>query len=258
MTLRVVLVRTYNPGNLGAAARAAKNFGAEIALLGPRTPLDHPDAAAFASGAEDLLRRVKILSAWGELIGSAESLVAMSSLRGRVSRGLPPPTTFEEISSSLRRGRRVALVFGPERGGLTTEELRACDFRLQIRTSEEFPTLNLAQSVAIALALLYPFEAPRRSRGTTSAKSEAATAREMRRLLTSFKEILSSAGYPGRGRSQEVLAEIESFLRRGRPTSREVTLFLGAFAALSRALSVGRPPQTSSASASRARSVMNL
>lgn len=236
MRLRVVLVRTHNPGNLGAAARAAKNFGAEIVLLGPRIPLDHPDAVAFASGAEDLLRRVKTLSAWGDLLRSAESLVAMTSLRGRVSRGLPPPTTFEEISSSLRRGRRVALVFGPERGGLTTEELQRCDARLRIETQPDFPTLNLAQSVAVALALLHPFEAPRRRRGPTGAKDEAATTRETRRLLDSFRETLSSAGYPGRGHSKEVLAEIESFLKRGRPTSREVTLLLGAFAALSRAL----------------------
>jgi len=236
MTLRIVLVRTHNPGNLGAAARAAKNFGAEIVLLGPRAPLDHPDAVAFASGAEDLLRRVKTLSAWGDLLGSAENLVAMTSLRGRVSRGLPPPITFEEISSSLRRGRRVTLVFGPERGGLTTEELRRCDARLTIPTAAALPTLNVAQAVVAALALLYPFEAPRRRRGTPNPDEKSAPARDVRRLLDSFKDTLSSAGYPGRGHSKEVLAEIESFLKRGRPTSREVTLLLGAFAALSRAL----------------------
>jgi len=238
MTLSVVLVRTHNPGNLGAAARAAKNFGAELLLLQPHAEISHGDAIAFASGAEDFLRKANVAAAWSDLLDRADTLVAMSSLRGRVSRGLPPPITFEEISSSLRRGRRVALVFGPERGGLTTEELRACDSRLRIQTSTEFPTLNLAQSVAIALASLFPFEAPRRRRGTTSAKSEAATAREMRRLLTSFKETLSSAGYPGRGHSKEVLAEIDSYLKRGRPTSREVTLLLGALGALARALGI--------------------
>jgi TrmH family RNA methyltransferase len=236
MTLRIVLVRTHNPGNLGAAARAAKNFGAEIALLGPRTPPDHPDAVAFASGAEDLLRKMKTLAEWDDVANQADDVIALSSLRGRVSRGLPPPITFEEISSSLRRGRRVALVFGPERGGLTTEELRQCDSRLTIPTAAALPTLNVAQAVVAALALLHPFEAPRRRRGNTGAGNEAATVKEMRRLLTSFKETLSSAGYPGRGHSKEVLAEIESFLKRGRPTSREVTLLLGAFAALSRAV----------------------
>jgi TrmH family RNA methyltransferase len=236
MTLRVVLVRTHNPGNLGAAARAAKNFGAELLLLQPRADVLHPDAVAFASGAEDLLRRVKTLAEWDDAAVRADDVIALSSLRGRVSRGLPPPTTFEEICSSLRRSRRVALVFGPERGGLTTEELRRCDARLRIEAREEFPTLNLAQSVAIALARLFPFEAPRRSRGAPKPEGAPAPSSDVRRLLTSFKETLSSAGYPGRGHSKEVLAEIESFLRRGKPTSREVTLLLGALAALGRSL----------------------
>jgi tRNA/rRNA methyltransferase len=238
MTLRVVLVRTHNPGNLGAAARAAKNFGAELLLLQPRAEISHGDAIAFASGAEDFLRKANVVAAWSDLLDRADTLVAMSSLRGRVSRGLPPPITFEEISSSLRRGRRVALVFGPERGGLTTEELRRCDARLTIPTAVALPTLNVAQAVVAALALLYPFEAPRRSRGAPKPEEQPARACDVRRLLTSFKETLSSAGYPGRGRSKEVLAEIESYLKRGRPTSREVTLLLGALGALARALGV--------------------
>jgi TrmH family RNA methyltransferase len=238
MTLRVVLVRTHNPGNLGAAARAAKNFGADLLLLQPRAQISHGDALAFASGAEDFLRKVKILSAWGDLLASQDTLIALSSLRGRVSRGLPPPTTFEEISSSLRRGRRVALVFGPERGGLTTEELRQCDARLTIPTAAALPTLNVAQAVVAALALLYPFEAPRRRRGTPKPGEPPAASKDVRRLLTSFKETLSSAGYPGRGHSRDVLAEIESFFRRAKPTSREVTLLLGALASLSRSIAV--------------------
>ena len=238
MTLRVVLVRTHNPGNLGAAARAAKNFGAEIALLGPRSDPAHPDAISFASGAEDFLRRVNVLPAWSDLLAGTDTLVAMTALRGRVSRGLPPSITFKEISSSLRSGKRVTLVLGPERGGLTTEELRLCDARLRIETRPEFPTLNLAQSVAIALALLSPFEASRRSRGTPKPEEPPAPGRDVRRLLASFKETLSSAGYPGRGHSREVLHEIDSFLRRGKPTSREVTLLLGALASLSRSIAV--------------------
>ncbi|MEO8587061.1 MAG: RNA methyltransferase [Acidobacteriota bacterium] len=245
MALRIVLVRTHNPGNIGAAARAAKNFGAEISLLGPRTDPAHADAISFASGAEDLLRRVRVLPAWSDLLDGSDTLVAMSAMRGRVSRALPPPTTFKEVSSSLRAGRRVTLVFGPERGGLTTEELQSCDVRLRIETNEVFPTLNLAQSVAIALAFLSPLsplssplKAPRRSRGTATPDEQPAASKDVRRLLLSFKEVLYSAGYPGRGRSKDVIFEIESFLRRGKPTAREVTLLLGALAALRRGLGV--------------------
>ncbi|MGZ5429181.1 MAG: TrmH family RNA methyltransferase, partial [Thermoanaerobaculia bacterium] len=196
---------------------------------------------SFASGAEDLLRKVKTLGSFDELAARADDVIGLSSLRGRLSRGLPPPSTFKEISSSLRSGRRVTLVFGPERGGLTTEELRLCDARLRIETRPEFPTLNLAQSVAIALAFLSPlspFKEPRRSPGTPKPEEPPAAARDVRRLLASFKETLSSAGYPGRGHSREVLHEIDSYLRRGKPTSREVTLLLGALAALSRSIAV--------------------
>jgi TrmH family RNA methyltransferase len=239
MPVLAVLVRTHNPGNLGAAARAAKNFGAELLVVDPRAPLDHPDAIAFASGAEDLLGKVRGAAALDGIASVADEVVALTSLRGRASRGLPPPTSFKEISSSLRRGRRVALVFGPERGGLTTEELKACDARLRIATADDFPTLNLAQSVAIALSNLFPFEGPsRRRRDAASAGDEPATAAQVRRLLSSLKETLSSAGYPGRGHSREVLAEIESFVKRGKPTAREVTILLGALAALGRGLGV--------------------
>jgi TrmH family RNA methyltransferase len=239
MPILAVLVRTHNPGNLGAAARAAKNFGAELLLVDPRADVLHPDAVAFASGAEDFLRRAKRLAALDEVVSMADEVVALSSLRGRATRGLPPAIAFAAVRRALHARRRVALVFGPERGGLTTAELRTSDTRLRIDTSPGFSTLNLAQSVGIALALLYPFEeSPRRRRGTGLSEEPPAPSRDVRRLLSALKETLSSAGYPGRGHSKEVIAEIESFVRRGRPTAREVTLLLGALASVRRGLGV--------------------
>ncbi len=236
MPVLAVLVRTHNPGNLGAAARAAKNFGAELLLLDPRADALHGDAIAFASGAEDFLRKVKRLAAWDEVVSAADDVVALSSLRGRVSRGVPPPTSFDDVSGALRARRRVALVFGPERGGLTTEELRRCDARLTIPTAPELPTLNVAQAVVASLALLYPFEAPRRRRGTAPPGELPPPSKDVRRLLSSLKETLALSGYPGRGHSREVISEIESFVKRGKPTAREVTLLLGALAAVRRRL----------------------
>jgi TrmH family RNA methyltransferase len=243
MPLLVVLVRTHNPGNLGAAARAAKNFGAELVLLDPQVATDHVDALSWASGAEDLLRKVGRIDSWEELErhAPADAVVALTSLRGRKERGLPPILKWSAVRAAMAAGHRVAFVFGPERGGLTTEELRRCDARLTIPADPAFPTLNLAQSVAVALALsrplspLFPFEAPRRRRGSgTRDDEEPAPSRDVARLFFSLRSTLATAGYPGRGHSKEVLAEIESFLRRGRPTKREVTLLLGALAAVRR------------------------
>ncbi len=238
MPLLAVLVRTHSPGNLGAAARAAKNFGVELALIGPRADVLHSDAIAFASGAEEILRKKELNLDWRALRESVSSIVALSSLRGRVTRGLPRATTFAAVRRDLSAGRRVALVFGPERSGLTTEEFRECDARLRIPTSPAFPSLNLAQAVAIALALVsspaLPFEEPRRRRGKDGDGEALATSKELSRLKEAFRASLAFAGYAGPGRNAGVVAELESSLLRTRLTKREVTLWLGVLAALAR------------------------
>ncbi|MFI5181544.1 MAG: RNA methyltransferase [Thermoanaerobaculia bacterium] len=240
MPLVAVLVRTHSPGNLGAAARAAKNFGAELILIDPKVDPLHPDAVAYASGAEEMLRRKDLSTDWCALREGVSSIVALSSLRGRVTRGLPPATTFAAIRRDLRAGRRVALVFGPERSGLSTEELRECDARIRIPTSPSFPSLNLAQAVAIALAfslslpVSIPLEAPRRRRGRVSLEEVTATSKELSFLKISLRSALAAAGYAGLGRNAHVVAELESSLLRAGLTAREVALWLGALAALGR------------------------
>ena len=228
MGFLVVLVRTHSPGNLGSASRAAKCFGASLALLDPRTDRSHPDALAFASGAGDLLSGAPVLAEWGEIGSLADRVVALSSLRGRAARGLPPATAWPALRTEASR-RTVALVFGPERGGLTREELESCDARISLPTQPAFPTLNLAQSVAAALAL-----GEKARRTAPPEKDDLAPSQEVSRLLDRLHELLAASGYPGRGRSDSVLAELDSLVRRGRPTHREVTLLLGALAAVER------------------------
>ncbi len=227
MPLISVLVRTHSPGNLGSAARAARNFGAALVLLEPRCGLDHPDALAFASGAEELLAAAPVLDSWEGLDERADRVVALTSLRGRAARGLPPATTWSRVRREARGGR-VALVFGPERGGLRSDELARCDARLSLPSVPGFPTLNLAQAVAASLALA---QGP--PPGGTRPADPPAASRELNRLLDRWHLLLEGAGFPARGHST-VLEEIDALVRRARPSSREVTLLLGALAALER------------------------
>jgi len=221
----LVLVRTHSPGNLGAAARAAKAFGADLLLVQPKASRTHPDARAFASGAEDVLDSALELSSWDDLVRGADAVYALTAMRGRLARGLPPARPWSALRTDAA-SRRVALVIGPERSGLSTDEVRLCDGRLTIRTRPEFPTLSIAQCAAAALALAQP---PRAAR---EAGPLPATAAELARLLGSLREALTGAGWAGEGRSKDALAEIDSLLLRASPTSREVTLLLGALGAL--------------------------
>ena len=83
VSVDVLLVRTFSSGNLGSAARACKAFGAGLLLLDLRADASHPDAHAFASGAEDLFASAPRLSSWDEAERGASALLALTTLRGR-------------------------------------------------------------------------------------------------------------------------------------------------------------------------------
>lgn len=236
MAALVVLVRTHSPGNLGSAARACKCFGAELALLHPSADRGHADARAYASGAEDVLERALELPDLDAVRSRADRLCALTSMRGRVARSLPPLLRWSALRG--RAEARVALVFGPERGGLTNDELALCDGRLRIATQPSFPTLNVAQSVAVALALL----ATDRSR--VPSDGGHATSAELARVRAALVSTLEEAGFTRGPIRTRARAELETTLLRARLTSREASLWLGALAALARSSSAGKEPRS--------------
>lgn len=220
----VVLVRTYNPGNLGSAARAAKAFGAGLVLVAPRVERTHPDARAYASGAEDLLDAAETFETLAELRARGALMVALSALRGRREAGLPPTITWAEV----RAEREILLVFGPERGGLLAEELRMSDRVISLATRPEYPTLNLAQAVAASLALLT--EAP----PAASPGPERAPARDVTLAIDALTELLARVGYPPPGRAVDAIPTLSRLLTRAAPSPEELQVLRAAIAALGR------------------------
>lgn len=235
VSVDVLLARTHSPGNLGSAARACRAFGARLLLLDPRADTSHEDARAFASGAEDFLDSAARPASWEEAVAGADAVVALSSLRGRSARGLPPAWSWAAARRAAGGGRLV-LAFGPERSGLTTEELRRASGLLALPTRPGFPVLNLAQAVAAALALLSAAPA-RRTAGEARAGADAGT-----RLRATLLEALLGSGFLGR-EDDAVLPELLAPLLRARLTAREAELWTGALRKLVRRgpAGAGRP-----------------
>ena len=147
--IRVVLVNTSHPGNIGAAARAMKNMGLfHLALVNPE---DFPSGVAVgrAASALDILENASVHGSLQEAIADC-GLVIGTSAR---SRKIPWPVLLPEecaekvVQDSARN--KVALVFGREDSGLTNEELQLCHFHVQIPTSEQYSSLNLAAAVLV-------------------------------------------------------------------------------------------------------------
>lgn len=148
--IRVVLVNTSHPGNIGATARAMKNMGlSELVLVDPQV-FPSPEASARASGADDVLAAAQVVGTLEEaLVGC--SLVMGTSARDRHIPWplLDPRECAEQAVVEAQGGSRVALVFGREYAGLTNEELQRCRFHVHIPADPTFSSLNLAAAVQV-------------------------------------------------------------------------------------------------------------
>jgi tRNA/rRNA methyltransferase/tRNA (cytidine32/uridine32-2'-O)-methyltransferase len=221
VNLRVVLVRPRYAGNIGAAVRVAANFSAgEVALVETSWPKDDPEFVRMAMGGEKLVAT----TSWPTLaaaVADRQMVVATTSAR---KRDAPAICTPGEARRKVEEAapETVALVFGPERGGLTREEMCCCHVVLHVRTSPAFPVLNLAQAVAIVLAAFAPdgsLPSPPRDPLDRLAPHE-----ELEAAITQLQATLLASGYLDPNNPGRVVRQFRRWLGRSVPTSREVAL----------------------------------
>lgn len=147
--IRVVLVGTTHPGNIGSAARAMKTMGlSDLVLVDPRQ-FPAADATALAAGADDVLARARMVSGLAEAIDDCVWVTGTSARqRGHSVPPLAPEPSARALLEYAQQGR-VALVFGRESSGLTNDELDHCNALVQIPTNPDFSSLNLAAAVQV-------------------------------------------------------------------------------------------------------------
>ena len=158
--IRMVLVRTSHPGNVGQVARAMANMGLrELVITSPRFPdmCAQPEAIALASGATDVLAQAQIVPDLATALQGVNCAYAFSAR----PRDLSPPlrTAGEaaaEVMASLdaafaqgETAPKIAFVFGAERSGLVNDEVMMCQRLCQIEANPEYNSLNLAQAVQV-------------------------------------------------------------------------------------------------------------
>jgi tRNA/rRNA methyltransferase len=148
--IRIVLVRTSHPGNIGAAARAMLTMGVTRLTLCAPLRFPDPEATAMATGASDVLRDAEVIEKLDDALASAVLTIGFSARRRELA--APVLTLREAASRALEAAERgdVALVFGTEMSGLTNEELARCSLVATIPANPQFSSLNLAAAVQVA------------------------------------------------------------------------------------------------------------
>ncbi len=230
--VHIVLVDTSHPGNIGAAARAMKNMGlARLRLVRPaRFP--SAEATARASGADDLLVAAQCHET---LTGAVADCTLVLGVSARV-RSLPWPTL--EARAAARRavtaaGRGpVALVFGPERSGLSNEDLARCNFLVRIPADPVYSSLNLAAAVQV---LAYELRLAAES-GTEPPPAEEdappAVAADLERFYTHLESVLVEIGFLEPANPRHLMRRLRRLFGRARLDRNELAILRGILSAV--------------------------
>ena len=233
MTVRIVLVGTTHPGNIGAVARAMKNMGlSDLALVNPKF-FPHEDATARASGAADILEKAMVVTSLADALTDC-TYVAGASARPRTI-GWPtmgPRDCAERMMLEMKKGQ-VAAVFGPEKSGLNNDDLDRCHTLLTIPANPDFSSLNLAMAVQV---FTYELRVASALNGGPGFASEAppATGEEMEHFYAHLEQVFEDVKFLDPDNPRYLMRRMRRLFIRARPDVNEVNILRGFLTAIER------------------------
>lgn len=230
--IRIVLVETTHPGNIGAAARAMKTMGlADLRLVNPKHFPD-PEAEARASGAEDVLAAARLATSLDGAVADCVRVVGTSARQRKLAWPELDPRECGEALLQAAGDGPVALVFGRERTGLTNAELDRCTDVVTIPANPGYSSLNLGAAVQVlsyelrmaALAGL-PREAP-------EPEAPPASREELERLYSHLEAVLDAREFLDRHNPEHLMRRFRRLYSRARLDRIEVQILRGMLTAL--------------------------
>jgi len=228
--LRVVLVAPQHPGNIGAAARAMKVMGlSDLALVTPRR-FPAAEAAARASGADDVLAAAQVHATLQEAIADCVLAIGTSArARHTVWPLLDARDAAQEAVTRAQPGQKVALVFGRERSGLTNEELDHCRIHLCIPTNPDYASLNLAAAVQV---VGYELRMAAGAGMPVVPTEQPVAVADMEGLYEHWAEVLTASGYYDPDEPKLLMRRLRRLFNRAAPDRTELNILRGALRSL--------------------------
>lgn len=226
----IILVEPQGEANMGAVARAIKNFGlADLRLVSPKK-LPGREAYKWAVGARDILEGASIYEDLGQALDDISYAAALTCRIGRLrKRHMSIEEAAAKIMGLVRTGK-TALVFGREDDGLTNAEVRRCDALVSIPTVPGFPSLNLAQAVLIATYEVKRHLPAKNIRKNRPPAEQFLPRKKLAPILSRIDQALCDLGYEdidGNCLRTKILRRIEKIFGRAGLTESDVRMIEG-------------------------------
>jgi len=233
--IRIVLVQTFHPGNIGASARAMKTMGlTRLTLVNPRC---FPDAEAtrLAAGAGDVIEHASVVASLEQAVSDCVQVVGASArLRSLPLPHFDEPDEMARATITNAQQGPVALVFGRERYGLTNDEIRHCTHQVSIPANPDYGILNLSQAVQLLAHEVYG--AWRRRAGsaapsTSPKQGPLPTQQQLAYFHEHLQRVMEGSGFLNQPHAR-TSDHLHALFARAQPNRKELSLLRGLLSAL--------------------------
>jgi len=226
--IKIILVETSHPGNIGAVARAMKNMNiSNLWLVSPKI-FPSAEATSRASGADDILARATVCSSLQEAIADCNMVIGASARCRTISWPEMTPRECAEKIAITEPGNKVAIIFGRENSGLKNHELDLCHFLLRIPCNSEYSSLNIAAAVQVVCYEL--FIAAGRQEAIVigdRGKTPKATATQMESFYTHLYQALTDIGFMHPDKSKSIMRRLRRIYNRIELDIKELDILRG-------------------------------
>ena len=236
--IRIVLINTSHPGNIGSVARAMKTMGlVQLYLVSP-LQYPHHKANEMAVGATDILEQAVVVETLDEAIADCALVVGTSARMRTIPWPLLTPREMAEKIKDESDRSQVAIIFGCEQSGLTNEELQRCHLHTHIHTDPQFSSLNIAAAVQVItyelrLASLLHEEKPEEW------DYRLATVDEMEKLFVHLESVFVAIDFLKLSAPRKLMTRMRRLFLRARPDVMEMNMLRGMLTAIEETLKKG-------------------
>ena len=232
--IRIILINTFHPGNIGATARAMKTMGLnDLCLVSPQH-YPAPDADSMAAGAQDVLASARVVNTLDEAIADCSLVIGTSARSRNMSILMLEPSDCAEQLVTESANSKVALVFGQETMGMTNEELLKCHYHVAIPANPDYPVLNVAAAAQILCYEIYQASArlSRAEQQFHNPENEPfPQIRQMELFYEHLETTLDDIGFIVRQHPGLAMTRLRRLFNRARPEAKELQMLRGILSA---------------------------
>ena len=226
--IRIVMVETSHPGNIGAAARALKNMCLDSLYLVRPHHFPHPEAISRASGADDILDNAVVCDSLAEALHGCHRVYGASA---RARRTIPWPQVdargcANEVAQ-LPAETTVAVVFGREHSGLSNEELELCHSLLHIPCNPNYSSLNVAAAIQVVSYELHMASLQGEGKVLEETEEQLATSDELEGLFEHLERVMLTTGFLDPDNPRQLMRRLRRLYLRSRLEKIELNILRG-------------------------------